>query len=303
MPAHFEISSPFHTRGVIRIRHAERGPHVVIFGGTHGDEVSGVYAIERLLFDLMGGTLELLKGSLVLARANEQAILEKRRYLVSNLNRLYRPEYPSDVESTSYEYQRAQELKVILSACDYFLDLHSAPIADHPFIITRRNTADFFAKLGIPRIITGWEKFSDGTIAGDGEGYAAGHGAKAATLEAGSHFDPASIDVAYETSTRLLSLLGMTGPSTVQPSRRPEIFDIYAVQQKESDDFRYIGPIENFRHLKPGEAYAFQNAHQLTVAEDSYMLIPMVPEQTKLGEEVCYLGRKLSSQSRSRSEP
>jgi hypothetical protein len=30
------------------------------------------------------------------------------------------------------------------------------------------------------------------------------------------------------------------------------------------------------------------------VAEDSHLLIPMKPEDTKIGEEVCYLGRKVA---------
>jgi len=29
------------------------------------------------------------------------------------------------------------------------------------------------------------------------------------------------------------------------------------------------------------------------VSEDTYLLIPMKPEETKLREEVCYLGRKV----------
>jgi hypothetical protein len=31
----------------------------------------------------------------------------------------------------------------------------------------------------------------------------------------------------------------------------------------------------------------------MTVSEDSYLLIPMKPSDTKLHEEVCYLGRKV----------
>ena len=47
-------------------------------------------------------------------------------------------------------------------------------------------------------------------------------------------------------------------------------------------------------HIKKGDAFAFQNGAPLTVAEDTYLLIPMTPEKTKVHEEVCYLGRKLA---------
>jgi hypothetical protein len=39
--------------------------------------------------------------------------------------------------------------------------------------------------------------------------------------------------------------------------------------------------------------FAFQNGQPLAVKEDSYLLIPMIPEETKVHEEVCYLGRSV----------
>jgi succinylglutamate desuccinylase len=56
-----------------------------MFGGIHGDEVSGVHAIEKLLFDFFGGTKTLVRGSLTLTRGNEHALAEERRELSPNL--------------------------------------------------------------------------------------------------------------------------------------------------------------------------------------------------------------------------
>jgi hypothetical protein len=53
--------------------------------------------------------------------------------------------------------------------------------------------------------------------------------------------------------------------------------------------------VKNFQFLKKGEAFALQNGHTVNVLEDSYLLIPMRPEDTKIREEVCYLGRKLTA--------
>ena len=50
------------------------GPRVVFFSGIHGNEVSGVHAIEKLLFDFFGGHAILKRGTLTLVRANEQAL-------------------------------------------------------------------------------------------------------------------------------------------------------------------------------------------------------------------------------------
>ena len=39
---------------VVRIVSETPQPRVVIFGGIHGDEVSGIHAIEKVLFDFLG---------------------------------------------------------------------------------------------------------------------------------------------------------------------------------------------------------------------------------------------------------
>ena len=41
---------------VVRIKQDERGPRAVLFSGVHGDEVSGVHALEKLFLDLFSGT-------------------------------------------------------------------------------------------------------------------------------------------------------------------------------------------------------------------------------------------------------
>jgi hypothetical protein len=69
---------------------------------------------------------------------------------------------------------------------------------------------------------------------------------------------------------------------------------MYTVITKEFSDFRYEGQATNFKVIKKGDAFAFQNDSPLIVSEDSYLLIPMNPKETKIGEEVCYLGRKVS---------
>jgi succinylglutamate desuccinylase len=278
---------------VVRISKGGRTPRVVLFGGIHGDEVSGIHAVEKLLFDFLGGTRELKRGSLTLVRGNEHAIAAERRYVKHNLNRLFRQDYGPEIDRTSYEFLRAQELKKMLEDCDYFLDLHSAPTAGEPFMVAEREMVDFYARLGIPRIITGWGKFSAGSIGGDGESYANAHGAKSATLEAGSHFERRSIEVAYRAVTMLLSLLGMIEEPAEAAPEQAEIVEMYAVVTKDFDDFQYAGAVENFQFIGKGEAFARQNGRPLTVREDSYLLIPMTPEDTKLHEEVCYLGRKL----------
>jgi succinylglutamate desuccinylase len=284
-----------HIPSVIRMTAHAQGPHVVLFGGVHGDEVSGVHAVEKLLFDFFAGTRMLQRGSLTLARGNEHAIAAERRYIKHNLNRLFRDEYGPDVDRISYEFGRAQELKTVLQNCDYFLDLHSAPIAPEPFLVAEQRAAGFFENLGIRRIVTGWSKFCSGTTGGDAENYANAHGATSATLESGSHFEKRSNDVSYNAAISLLAQLEMIAPTERGPAEPVEMFDMYAVVTKDFADFKYAGEVENFQFFTTGDAFAFQGGRPLTAREDTYLLIPMNPQETRIGEEVCYLGRKVDA--------
>jgi succinylglutamate desuccinylase len=281
-------------QGVVSIDSGVAGPRVVLFGGVHGDEVSGVHAVEKLFFDLYGGKRRLVRGSLTLARGNEAALGAEKRYIKHNLNRMFKDDYGPEIDRSSYEYARAQELKPLLRTCDYFLDLHSAPTAQEPFLVVEAGPAEFYAQLGVARLMTGWSKFSGGTTGGDAENYANSHGAQAATLESGCHFDKASIDVANQAALSFLSILEM-----IEPGERPapvpfERYDVYEVVTKDFADFRYAGEVKNFQLFRKGEAFAFQNGRPLAVAEDTHLLIPMTPADTKIGEEVCYLGRRLA---------
>ena len=75
--------------GVVRVSGDANGPRVVFFSGIHGNEVSGVHAIEKLLFDFFGGARTLKRGTLTLVRANKQALAAEQRYLKLNMNRLF----------------------------------------------------------------------------------------------------------------------------------------------------------------------------------------------------------------------
>jgi succinylglutamate desuccinylase len=281
-------------QSVIRIESDRPGPAVVMFCGIHGDEVSGIHALEKLLFDLFGGQRSLSRGRLTLARCNELAIAAERRYVKHNMNRMFRDNYGPEIDQSSYEIKRVQELKPLLEKCDYFLDFHSAPIADVPFLVAEQRAVEFYRRLGISRIMTGWSKFSSGAIGGDTENYANARGALSATLESGSHFDKSSNDVAYRAAVSLLTALDMIEPGSPQAEATAEVYEMYAVVLKEHDDFRYAGQPQNFMLIRAGDTFAIQNKAPVKVSEDSYLLIPMDPAATKLREEVCYLGRKLA---------
>src|SRR4026207_759801 len=102
------ISRDMSIKDVMRITADADGPRVVFFSGIHGNEVSGVHAVEKLLFDFFSGSKVLKRGSLTLVRANEQALAVEKRYVTLNMNRLFRDEYENLPDTPCYEFVRTQ---------------------------------------------------------------------------------------------------------------------------------------------------------------------------------------------------
>ena len=101
--------------------------------------------------------------------------------------------------------------------------------------------------------------------------------------------------MAYHTVLAFLSQLDLIEQEKQTAEGDLEMVDVYAVITKKFDDFRYEGDVQNFQRFKKGEVFAFQNGRPMAVTEDTVLLIPMKPQDTKLHEEVCYLGRMVAS--------
>lgn len=101
---------------------------VVIVGGTHGNELTGIYLVKkfqqdpRLLYRQSFESITLL--------ANPEAIAANRRYIDRDLNRCFGNEDLADSTLTSYEDQRAKAIAAQLGPksqpkADVIIDLHS----------------------------------------------------------------------------------------------------------------------------------------------------------------------------------
>ena len=260
------ITKDDETPNVVRIKQDERGPRVVVFSGVHGDEVSGIHAVEKLFFDLFSGARVLERGQLTLVRANEAAMAAERRYVRHNLNRLFKEDYGAEIDRTSYEFTRAQQLKSLLHGCDFFLDLHSAPTAEEPFIVVEQGNLEFFSDLGIPRLMTGWSKFSGGAIGGTPKT------TPTPTAPNRQRSSPAAISTSAQTTLRTKPSLRFSRNWRCLPGRDEnvasmplEIVEVYGVVTKDFADFRYARQAENFQFIKRGEAFAFQDGGPMTV--------------------------------------
>lgn len=120
---------------VSHLHGSKPGPRVVVFGGTHGDETTGVEVIKTILQKLDSS---FVNGDLFLGIGNPEAVAKNTRSAsgVRDLNRCFHEQFFSDPKEMQLaDQKRAAELKDLLASSDYFFDLHSVSAPNSvPFI-------------------------------------------------------------------------------------------------------------------------------------------------------------------------
>lgn len=94
---------------------------VLIFGGTHGNEWTGIYAVKKYAESL---TQEFKDLDLHFILANPEAFKINKRFKDEDLNRAF--QFLHEERPDSFEHRRAKELKTLIDAEPCFvIDLHT----------------------------------------------------------------------------------------------------------------------------------------------------------------------------------
>ncbi|MBR8838219.1 MAG: aspartoacylase [Stigonema ocellatum SAG 48.90 = DSM 106950] len=118
---------------------------VAIVGGTHGNELTGIYLVKK--FQQFPHLLHRQSLECMTLLANPEAVAANRRYIDRDLNRCFANEDLSNPALTGYEDRRAKEIAAQLGPkdqpnADAIIDLHSTtanmgltilPSSKHPF--------------------------------------------------------------------------------------------------------------------------------------------------------------------------
>ena len=127
----------------IQINSGIPGPHLILAGGTHGNELVGPMTIEELFTYFNRGIGYLKRGKITMFISNPDALRKGERFLDYDLNRVFKSE-----EGESKEFMRSLEIKKFLSTLDvdneetYLLDLHSVTQGDFTFVAYPKKSKD-----------------------------------------------------------------------------------------------------------------------------------------------------------------
>ena len=205
------------------------GPHAMVNAITHGNEICGAIAVDRLL--RMG--VRPTRGTLTLSFANVDAFLRfdpKRpyatRFLDEDFNRVWNiPTLDGTRDST--ELRRARALRPFVEAADYLLDIHSM-LEPSPAVMIcgpLDKGIRFAFDIAIPRDIVSDEGHANGTRMRDFGGFGdPGSPRNALLVECGQHWEraaPEISDVEFDALTRRLQQLRPYSPALAHLGPRP----------------------------------------------------------------------------------
>ncbi len=262
-PAKYEVLG----NGVLAIHGAKKGPRIGVVSNVHGNELCGRKAAQRIL---KNHTIE--RGSLILIEGNPEAALIYRRFVHTDMNRVFTDKKLGS-KSRHQDLIRARYLTEIIPTLglDLAVDFHSVSSETKlPFTISFPGTEDLANLCPTPRIY-GWKGIVKGTLCE----WMCEAGVPTVVVEAGQHEAAAAVRHAERTLLSVLSfhqLISLDKPSTFKKQKEFDVIE--NVQIKDRDTFVLSKVYDNFDKLVPGEIIAKDTKKTYQAPkEDNYSLI------------------------------
>jgi succinylglutamate desuccinylase len=301
------IKEDQHTQRVLHhfigdVRGDHPGPTVVAVAGVHGNEATGIAAVERVI-DLLEPLKEHIHGRFVGLKGNLAALDQNVRYVDEDMNRLWVTSMLDKIRRTSFEdiasvdRVEVKELLEILDPIVYseddekvvYVDLHTFSGSGGMFSITPREERhiELLTQLKVP-LVFGIQH----TLIGTSMEYVEDAGHVGFAFETGTHGTKDAEDNAY---AGLLILLVSSG---VIPASKLDGFGKYyeylneKVEElphkvdfhykhiiEEGDEFVMNPGFRNFDKVKKGDWLATDRHGKITAQSDGYILMPLYQAQ------------------------
>lgn len=264
---------------IIELKGEAPGPTSIILAGVHGDELCGPLAFEKILPNL---TIE--RGQVFFGYGNPQAIEKNVRQLETNLNRMFKSDEDlNEQDKNSYEYKRAQFLKIYLDQSSALLDIHaSSDPKSPPFIICEANGEETARCLPVNLVVSGFDKIEPGGT----DYYMNKNGNIGVCIECGYRGDPTTSQTAETAIINFLISRGhITGSIETHKQSPIKIFNLYFSQ---TNHFRLAKDFADFTKIKSGEIIGLDGNKEIRAPKDCAILFAQ--NTNKIGDEAFLLG-------------
>ncbi|MCX6714477.1 MAG: succinylglutamate desuccinylase/aspartoacylase family protein [Candidatus Uhrbacteria bacterium] len=286
------------SESIAKVVGEQKGPTVVLLGGIHGNERTGVEVVKKLAYQFEHGEKKLASGVLYLILGNPKAIERNTRGSEdhADLNRCFKYDVLERVPET-YEQTRAHEIAKILATADISIDLHATNKPSVPFLCCAVDEAhekiyqwfDCDRVLADPRYILGGESVTT-------DEFIDLQGGVGICYETGQSTDLTRVDEVLGDVMNVFIDQGMIDGFV--PTRNTigrSIYELMSVINLTDAGFRYEGTLGggSFEEFTIGQTIGYVGDEPVVAEFDGVIVFPKIPELQTLGKPVVYLAKKI----------
>ena len=275
-----------------KIEGTSPGPTVVFFGGIHGNETSGVFALKDAL---AGINAAYVKGTIYGISGNLKALKKHQRYIEKDLNRLWTKDDIQIIKNKTDLNADEEELLELLDVLNsiletnqppfYFIDLHTTSSKTLPFITINDALINrkFSEQFPLP-IVLGIEEYLNGPLLS----YINQLGYVSLGFESGQHDELNAItnSIAFVYLTLVYS--GILKEEAVihfskyheqlkqQANNTFDVFEVvYLHSIQKNETFKMLNGFESFESIKKGTKLAISNANEISSPYNGTIFMPL----------------------------
>lgn len=271
---------------------SQPGPTIVFFGGMHGNETSGVFAIKDVLD---GINASFVKGTIYGIAGNLRALKKHQRFIEEDLNRLWTKEHIEIIKSKTVLNADEAELIELLNILNdilknnnppfYFIDLHTTSSKTLPFITINDALINrkFSEQFPVP-IVLGIEEYLHGPLLS----YINQLGYVSLGFESGQHDDFSAITNSIAFMHMALVYSGVLNESAVidftkyeiqlkqQANHTSDVFEVVYLHRIQKDEnFNMLNGFRSFESIKKGTKLALSNNKELVSPFKGSIFMPL----------------------------
>ena len=260
----------------IKLDSHKDGHVLAIFCGVHGNEKTGILAVQKLLDNLI-----LTKGILYIVFANPLAIKNNIRFVEQNLNRCF----IKSQTGSSYEEKRAQFLMNVLDNCDALLDLHDSNTDNSISFAITDSGLDVVKHMNLEYVVTGFDKLEPGAS----DGYMHKLGKIGICLECGSiKHSTKNLDFAYDSILQYLQYFDAIDTIVPRHHINQKHLHVEQCQLVTSNSFKLLHDFSDFETLPKGYVIAQDEFKTYITTKEQVILFGS--SNKPVGSEAYFLG-------------
>jgi succinylglutamate desuccinylase len=283
----------------------QEGPLVIVLGGIHGNEPAGVEALSLLLEMLRVENITApgfrFRGRFLALVGNPEALHQGKRYLYTDLNRIWESEKVSKLLVNDRAPARQAEEKAVLELAllvtreieEYrpkqivFIDLHTTSASGGIFSIAPKHLSSIrlAVELGAP-VVTGMFEDLPGTMLQWCWSQPWGIPVQVVAFEAGQQADALSVNRSIAAVVNGLKASGCIKPEDVENEHDailrtyskglPKLTRVvYRHKITQQDGFIMQPGFKHFDTVQKGQHIAFDRKGPILAPTDGYLLMPL----------------------------